>query len=138
MQRQFIAECLTSLHFPVETREEASLEKLAVRIRKGMQHEMSIEIVSGRQKGLWRLFENTLVVCWAHVAEDDAGWQAIRAEADSLLTALPQYIQEAGVAAALPADNVVVRRSEGRLRGQQPGDWRLLFAAAMLEEGKSS
>jgi adenylate cyclase len=129
---------LLVLHFPVETREESALEKLSAQLARGMKREMSIELLQDRQRGLWRLFENTLVICWAHVADDDAGWQAIRAEADTLVAALPKHINDAGVAAALPPDTVVIRRSEGRIRGQQPGDWRLLFAAALLEEGKNA
>ncbi len=125
---------LLALHFPVETREEAALDKLAVRIKKQMQYEMSIEILQGRQRGLWRLFENTLVVCWAHPADDESAWQAIRAEADGLISGLAGLTREAGVAAALPAEHVVIRRSEGRIRDQQSDDWRLLFAAAMLDQ----
>lgn len=129
---------LLALHFPVETREEAALEKLATRIRRAVQHEMSSEILQGRQRGLWRLFENTLIVCWTFNADDEAQAQAIRAEVDSVLRELPQLVKAAGVAAALPADRVVVRRTEGRIRGNEPGDWRVLFAAALLDEGNAA
>lgn len=126
---------LLALHFPVETREEAALEKLAARIQKRVKNEMSAEILQGRQKGLWRLFENTLVVCWAFPADDESAAQAIRAEADDIVAHLDALVREANVAAALPAATAVVRRTEGRIRGKQPGDWRVLFAAALLEEG---
>lgn len=127
---------LLALHFPVETREEAALEKLAARIGKRVKNEMSAEILQGRQKGLWRLFENTLIVCWAFDADNDAAGAAIRGEADDIITNLGALVREAGVAAALPAASVVVRRTEGRIRSKQVNDWQVLFAAALLDEGK--
>lgn len=127
---------LLALHFPVETREEAALEKLSARIEKRVRNEMSVEILQGRQKGLWRLFENTLIVCWAFDADNDTAGAAIRAEADDIVANLGALVQEAGVAAALPAATVVVRRTEGRIRSKQVNDWQVLFAAALLDEGK--
>lgn len=129
---------LLVLQFPVETREEAALEKLAARIQKQARHDMSVERLQGRQRGLWRLFENVLVVCWAHGADDEESRRAIAAEADALLAQLPELTRAAGVEAALPAARVRVRRAEGRLRGRQPEDWRLLLAAALLDEGEPS
>lgn len=121
------------LRFPVETREEAAIAKLAGRIEKLGRHDSSVEFVQGRQKGLWRLFENTLVVCWRHEDDDAAAWQAIHAEADAVLENLEKLAVEAGVAAALPVKNVVVIRSEARIRGDRPEDWRALLASALLE-----
>lgn len=129
---------LVTLRFSAEIREEAALEKLAAHIRKHSRHKMSVEILQGRQKGLWRLFENTLVVCWAFEANDDVAAQAIRSEVDGVLRDLPALIRAAGVTAALSADRVVVRRSEGHIRDNQPGDWRVLFAATLLDEGQTS
>lgn len=122
------------LRFPVETREEAAIAKLALRIEKEGRHDSSVEYVQGRQKGLWRLFENTLVVCWRHEDGDDAAWEAIRAEADAVVANLEKLVHEAGVSAALPVKNVVVIRSEARIRGDNPEDWRALLAAALLEK----
>lgn len=127
---------LVAVTFPLETREDAALEKLADRFERAARHEMSAELLQGRQRGLWRLFENTLVICWSHASGDDAGWLSVQQEADTLLASLPQLIRDAGVEAALPAERAVIRRSEGRIRGQQPGDWRLLLGAALIEEGK--
>lgn len=129
---------LVALHFAAETREEAALEKLAGRIRKYAKHEMSVEILQGRQNGLWRLFENTLVMCWTFEADNDIAAQTIRNEVDGVLRELPALIRAAGVAAALPADTVVVRRTEGRIRDNEPGDWRALFAATLLDEGRTN
>ncbi|MFP5384366.1 MAG: CHASE2 domain-containing protein [Gammaproteobacteria bacterium] len=129
---------LLVLQFPVPTREEAALEKLAARLQKTAQQDMSVERLQGRQRGLWRLFENTLIVCWSHPVGDLAAQNAVRAEADALIAQLAQHTKAAGVAAALPAARVIVRRAEGQLRGRQPEDWRLLLAAALItEEGEA-
>jgi adenylate cyclase len=122
------------LRFPVETREEAAIAKLAARIEKEGRHDSSVEYVQGRQKGLWRLFENTLVVCWRHEDGDDSAWDAIRAEADAVVARLERLAHDAGVSAALPVKSVVVIRSEARIRGDNPEDWRALLAAALLEK----
>lgn len=122
------------LRFPVETREEAAIAKLATRIEKEGRHDSSVEYVQGRQKGLWRLFENTLVVCWRHEDGDDAAWEVIRAEADAVVNGLEKLAHDAGVSAALPVKKVVVIRSEARIRGDNPEDWRALLAAALLEK----
>ncbi|MGH8494266.1 MAG: CHASE2 domain-containing protein [Moraxellaceae bacterium] len=122
------------LRFPIETREEAAIAKLAARIEKDSRHDCSVEFVQGRQKGLWRLFENTLVVCWRHADDDGSGWDAIHAEAEAVVSNLEKLAAEAGVAAALPVKKVVVIRSEARIRGDNPEDWRALLAAALLEK----
>lgn len=123
------------LRFRVETREEAAIAKLAARIEREGKHDSGVEYVQGRQKGLWRLFENTLIVCWRHASEDDAAWTLIRAEADAIVKNLEQLVGEAGVAAALPVKDVVVHRAEGRIRGDTPEDWQALLAATLLEQG---
>lgn len=126
------------LRFRLETREEAAIGKLAERVSKAGRYDTSVEYVQGRQKGLWRLFENTLVVCWVHGADDDAAWEKIRAEADGVVRDLQKLVHEAGVDAALPMDRLAIHRAEGRIRGATPEDWQALFAVAMLEQGEKT
>jgi len=125
------------LRFRVETREEAAIAKLAGRIRRTLRRDSSVEFVQGRQKGLWRLFENTLVVCWLHRG-DDAGWQAVRAEADRVARELGRFTAEAGVAEALALERLLKFRAEGRIRGDAPEDWQALLAAALLQKGEET
>lgn len=124
------------LRFDVETREEAAIAKLATRIEREGQHDSGVEYVQGRQKGLWRLFENTLIVCWRHASEDDAAWGLIRTEADAIVANLGKLVAEAGVSAALPVAAVIVYRAEGRIRGDTPEDWQALLAATLLKQGE--
>jgi adenylate cyclase len=125
------------LRFRLETREESALTKLAEQIAKSGQYDTSVEVLQGRQKGLWRLFENTLVVCWAHAVDDAVAQAAIQSEAAAVTTHLHKYIQAAGVEAALPLDRLVMHRAEGRIRGESPEDWQALLAAALLEQGET-
>lgn len=123
------------LRYRLETREEAAIAKLAARIEHEGKYDSSVEYVQGRQKGLWRLFENTLTLCWVHAADDDATWALIRVEADAMVQSLERLTNEAGVAAALPAAAMIMHRAEGRIRGETPEDWQALFAAALLQNG---
>ncbi|MDF3030164.1 MAG: putative Chase2 sensor protein [Moraxellaceae bacterium] len=129
---------MLALRFRVETREEAAIAKLAARIQRLVHRDSSVEYVQGRQKGLWRLFENTLVVCWLHRGDDEAGWQAVRQEADLVVRELGRLAAEAGVAQALPVETVLKYRAEGRIRGDAPEDWQALLAAALLQKGEES
>jgi CHASE2 domain-containing sensor protein len=124
------------LRFRVETREEAAIGKLATRIQRLIKNDSSVEYVQGRQKGLWRLFENTVVVCWLHHGDDDAGWQVLRDEADTVVRELGRLTAEAGVAQALPLHKLVKYRAEGRIRSDAPEDWQALMAAALLQKGE--
>lgn len=126
------------LRFRLDTREETAIAKLADRVAKAGKYDTSVEYVQGRQKGLWRLFENTLVVCWVNASDDAAAWDSIRAEADGVVRDLQKLIDEAGVSAALPLERVVIHRAEGRIRGETPEDWQALFAVAMLEQGEKT
>lgn len=123
------------LRFRLETREEAAIAKLAARIEREGKFERSVEYVQGRQKGLWRLFENTLTLCWVHASDDEEAWPLVCAEADAIVQHLARLVSEAGVASALPLSAMIMYRAEGRIRGETPEDWQALFAAALLEKG---
>ncbi|MES2918713.1 MAG: CHASE2 domain-containing protein [Pseudomonadota bacterium] len=123
------------LRFKLETREEAAIAKLAARLSREGRLDSSVEYIQGRQSGLWRLFENTLVVCWVHAADDEAGWITVQAEADAVVKDLGRLVGEAGVGAALPLERLAVARAEGRIRSDAPEDWQSLLALALLDKG---
>jgi CHASE2 domain-containing sensor protein len=125
--------CLLALHFDLPTREEASLEKLAAVLQARCRQAPSAEWLSGRQKGLWRLCENMLVLCWLCRGEDEVLWQAIRQEAAALTAALPEILKTKGLADALPFDTVVVSRAEGVIGSDDSRDWRALLGKALQQ-----
>jgi CHASE2 domain-containing sensor protein len=126
--------CLLALHFDVPTREEASLEKLAAALETHCRQAPSAEWLSGRQRGLWRLCENILVLCWlCRGDEDEARWQAIRQEAATLTAALPEVLNAKGLADALPFDTVYVSQAEGVIGSDESRDWRALLGRALQQ-----
>jgi CHASE2 domain-containing sensor protein len=125
---------LLALRFDVPTREEASLEKLAAALQARCRQAPSAEWLSGRQKGLWRLCENMLVLCWLSRGDDEeARWQAIRQEAEALAAALPEVLKTKGLADALPFDTVYVSRAEGVIGSDESRDWRALLGKALQQ-----
>jgi hypothetical protein len=126
--------CLLALRFDVPTREEASLEKLAAALQARCRQAPSAEWLSGRQKGLWRLCENMLVLCWLSRGDDEeARWQAIRQEAEALAAALPEVLKAKGLADALPFDTVYVSQAEGIIGSDEGRDWRALLGKALQQ-----
>jgi hypothetical protein len=125
--------CLLLLRFELPTREEASLQRLAGVLQKQCAHPPSAEWLSGRQQGLWRLLDNSLVLCWRFDGDDEAGWQALCAEVSKLVSALPALLASPPFAAVLPPASLKLSRAEGRLDDDRHG-WRALLGAALQAE----
>jgi CHASE2 domain-containing sensor protein len=123
---------LLLLRFDLPTREEGALAKLAEVLKKHCRQQPSSEWLSGRQKGLWRLFENTLILCWQTEAGDDRRWEAIRAEVDALQADLPEILAVPAFRDLLPAAQLTISRAEGGLGNHGEEDWRALLGAALL------
>ncbi|TLM66300.1 MAG: CHASE2 domain-containing protein [Deltaproteobacteria bacterium] len=124
--------CLLLLRFDLPTREEAGLQKLAEALQARCGAAPSAEWISGRQRGLWRLMENTLVLCWLTASGDDRHWQTIRAEADAVAAALPEILQRRPFDAVLPHAALSLGRAEGELAAGDR-DWRALLGAALQQ-----
>ena len=124
---------LLLLRFDLPTREEGALVKLAAVLKKRCQEQPSSEWLSGRQKGLWRLLENTLILCWQAEAGDDRRWEAIRTEVETLQAALPEILATPVFRDLLPASQLTLSRAEGGLGSHGEEDWRALLGAALLQ-----
>ena len=124
--------CLLLLRFDLPTREEAALARLAALLQARCAHAPSAEWVSGRQRGLWRLLENTLVLCWLQQEGDEVKWQAIRAEAAAVAAALPEILVGHPFAEVLPHAALTLHRAEGEL-GTHAQDWRALLGTALQQ-----
>lgn len=125
--------CLLALRFDLPTREEAALQKLAAVLQARCKHAPSAEWLSGRQMGLWRLLENSLVLCWLLEGNDDAQWQAITQEAAAVANALPEVLRVKPFAAVLPYASLSLSRVEGELGAGADHDWQALLGAALQE-----
>ncbi len=122
--------CLLLLRFDLSTREEAALQKLAEALQTRCSHSPSAELINGRQRGLWRLMENTLVLCWLYQGEDDRQWQAIRNEAAAIAVAVPEVLRRKSLETALPPDSLSFSQAEGSL-GDTDHAWHTLLGAAL-------
>ncbi|PJA32318.1 MAG: molecular chaperone TorD [Zetaproteobacteria bacterium CG_4_9_14_3_um_filter_53_7] len=108
------------------------LEKIRSELEKTGRYTKSVESISGEQKGLWGLFENTLAISWLAEAQDPDAQSAIEQDIDALLAAMPQVLQR-HLARPEHAESHCVHR--GRIAGgaAAAAGWRLMFAEALLE-----
>lgn len=110
----------------------ATLEKIRRALEKTGSAEKSVEALTGDQKGLWDLFENTLAISWVAEAKDSEAQEAIRRDAEAVLTALPAVLQRHLV----QPDNAATHHlHSGRIDGgaAAAAGWRAMFAEALLE-----
>ncbi len=116
------------LEFPGEGHDDKALRKLARRLAQASPRERSVEQVEGHQRGMWRLFEPMLCVCW--LARDEREEQSVREEATALVQQVPAWARELGLEAA--PRHVVVGAG---LRGgaDTAATWRALFAHGVLQ-----
>lgn len=124
--------CLVALRFDLPTREEPLIAKLAEHLTKKCREHVSAEWLSGRQRGFWRLFENTIFICWKTQGNLPERLAAIRADADALCASLESVLRDKPMDGALPFSRLRISRAEGSLGERDKEDWRQLMGAALL------
>ena len=109
----------------------ATLEKIRRSLERAGQVGKSVEMLTGDQKGLWGLFENTLAVSWVAEAQDAAKHSAIEHDIAAVLAALSSGLRQYLVQPDNAASHFVY---SGRMHGgvEAPAGWRLVFAEALL------
>ncbi|MCE5180759.1 MAG: CHASE2 domain-containing protein [Betaproteobacteria bacterium] len=126
----------------LEGHEPAMGEREWEKVRKGLEKikgvPKSVEMLKGRQKGLWGLFENTLAISWIR-QEDDALWRGqISCDIEALSQAIGPLLQKNGASADNAVEWFVHEASiEGGEKARM--EWRNLFVEALLrwEQSKS-
>ena len=91
-----------------------------------------VEVLRGRQRGVFGLLDSMLVVSWIH-ARDDAGQQrTIEAEVEALMRDMPQLIEHTAISderlQAVAVHRLALGGAEGRV---QPEEWRRLFGETL-------
>ncbi|HZW25546.1 MAG TPA: CHASE2 domain-containing protein [Gallionella sp.] len=110
----------------------ATVEKIRHALEKTGTAAKSVEALTGDQKGLWDLFENTLAISWVAPADDAEAQDAIRQDAEAVLAALPMVLRRHLV----QPDNAATHHlHSGRIDGgaAAAAGWRAMFAEALLE-----
>jgi len=109
----------------------AILEKIRYSLEHAGQVSKSVEMLTGDQKGLWGLFENTLAISWVAEAQDTAAHSAIEHDIEAVLAALSFSLQRHLVQQDNAASHFIYsRHMDGG--ADAPAGWRLIFAEALL------
>jgi CHASE2 domain-containing sensor protein len=108
---------------------ERALERVRRRLQKVGTEPKSVEVLKGRQDGIWALFENVLVVSWAVPAADRTARRRVDADVASVTDAVRATASEG---AGNGHVSWVVH--EGPISGGEAAKagWRALFAEAQL------
>ena len=123
---------LIRLQHGTEAFNDSLLEKMRLALERAGHGVKSAEVIKGRQRGLWALFEYTFAISWvAPVAAEDkvaAMRDDVTAMTDKLARVLGRFV-DVGPGA------VEWRVHEGRIYGGEEAraGWRRLFAEAMLQ-----
>lgn len=125
---------LLTLHFDLPTREEQLIARLAELLIKECTERPSAEWLSGRQRGFWRLFENTLFICWRTDKNSADRMNAIRLEADRICSSINSLLNRKPLYGVLPFDRLSISRAEGSISGRDDDDWRMLMGTALVHQ----
>ena len=110
---------------------EGTLKNIRQRLEKAGTEPKSVEMLRGRQEGIWALFEHTLAVSWVIPAHDQVARDRVTKDVEnvtaSLKAMLPRYLGPGTNAATWFVH-------EGRISGGKGAraGWRALFAEAQL------
>ena len=120
---------------------EGAREKIRRKLEKTGSATKSVEILTGRQKGIWDLFEDTLAISWLRPADDEDSRLRIVRDISEAARAIRPLLRKH----AATADNDVNWFvHEGLIIGGEEArnSWRALFAETLLrwketKKGKS-
>ncbi len=120
---------------------EAERERIRRQLEKCGSATKSVEILKGRQKGFWNLFEDTLAISWLRPADDEDSRLRIVRDINAVAQAIGPLLRKHAATADNDADWFV---HEGPITGGEEAraSWRALFAETLLrwketEKGKS-
>jgi len=91
-----------------------------------------VEVLRGKQRGVFGLFESILVVSWVHPREDEAQRAQIEGELQALLAELPAIIQRNRIAGETLESRAIHQLALGGGEGRvTAAEWRRLFGEAL-------
>ena len=91
-----------------------------------------VEVIKGRQRGVFGLLENTLVVSWVHARDDLKQAQIVEADIAAFQCDLDHLVAANGIAGENLESLHVHRQALGGAQGRVlPGEWRQLFGEAL-------
>ncbi|HVN95579.1 MAG TPA: CHASE2 domain-containing protein [Syntrophorhabdaceae bacterium] len=111
--------------------DEGTVKRIYHRLQKTGTETKSVEMLKGRQEGIWALFEQTLAVSWVVPADDRSARDRVTKDIDHVTTSLNSILPN-GTGVRKQAATWFVH--EGRISGGKEAreGWRTLFAEAQL------
>jgi adenylate cyclase len=110
---------------------DGALETIRRRLEKVGTEPKSVEVLKGRQKGIWALFEHTLAVSWVIPAQDAAARDRVTKDIEnvtaSLAAILPRRLGTGDTAATWFVHDGLISGGPAARAG-----WRALFAEAQI------
>jgi hypothetical protein len=122
--------------FQVSGRDDTSTGIFMRALKKAVERtggaDKDVEVVRGKQRGVFGLFESMLVVSWVHPREDDARRAQVEADVQALVDRLPALIERHRIAGESLESQAVHRLVLGGEQGKvTPDEWRRLFGEAL-------
>lgn len=113
------------------------LKRLRKQMLKLAREPMDLDIVKGRQRGLWGLFEATVTASWAYPLEDATRRQRVEQDLRKLREAMPGLIENLRVHDEKLAGEAVRSASVGAAGTEAArAEWRALFATTLEAASK--
>jgi CHASE2 domain-containing sensor protein len=97
-----------------------------------------VEILRGKQRGLFGLFDTTLVVSWLYPRDDEEQHQAVEKEASDLLAAMPNLIEANRIGGETLEEVALHRLALGGSGTVTAAEWRHLFAETLARVAPAS
>jgi len=90
-----------------------------------------VEVLRGKQRGVFGLFETTLVVAWSYPRDDEAKRQSVEKEARGLVDSMPGLIEANRIGGETLEEFALHRLALGVSGSVTPAEWRHLFAETL-------
>ncbi len=119
---------------PDETSLAIFLRRMAKDIARISQREREVELIKGRQRGIWRLLESTLVVTWLYRHDDADETAQVEGDVKALLAAIPDLVNQHTISGeTISAQAVHSRRLDSADGADSSAEWRVLLTEAMAK-----
>jgi CHASE2 domain-containing sensor protein len=144
LERNLLAESLkrggsligTMAVFHIHGRDDTSTGMFMRALKKAVERDgtapKDVEVLRGKQRGIFGLLDSTLVVSWVYPRDDEATRGAVEAEAKALLERMPELVDRSRISGEVLEASAVHSMAMGGADGHAtPNEWRRLFAEAL-------
>jgi CHASE2 domain-containing sensor protein len=144
LERNLLAESLkgggnligTMAVFHFRGRDDTSTGMFMRALKKAVEREGSaakdVEILRGKQRGIFGLLDGTLVVSWVCPRDHPAQRAAIEADSKALVERIPALVDRSRISGESMEGSALQSMAMGGAGGRAtPGEWRRLFAEAL-------